>query len=95
METLEKLPPSHSTRSIEGCQRMPSVKKQINLAAATGQKVELSNCQGHGCACKIDSLRTRLVDLQRQYAQAGSNSKDFLWSEINTIRIQLAQYGTH
>lgn len=89
--TLQK----QSIRTIKGCKKMPEVEKQINRAYRAGCKVQLEDCDGEKCNCKITALRNRKVELQQRYAKAGTNEKSFLWQEINAITKQLRQYGAH
>lgn len=88
--TLKK----QSTITIPGCSKMPSVKARINRAHQQGFKTELEDCQGHGCNCKVDLLRRRKEELQAEYRKPGPDKQD-LWHQINTIQIQLRQYGAH
>jgi hypothetical protein len=86
---------SKITRSINGCKNNSTVKREINRAHIRGEKVELLDCAGKDCICRIDILRDRLYQLQRDYKKASETDRQFISSQISTVQIELVKYGTH
>ena len=87
---------SKITRSINGCKNDPAVEREINRAAIAGDKVELINCAGKDCICRIELLRQRMHELQLQYKTAQPNMREQLWQQISNVKLELLNdYGTH